>query len=118
MAGIVKLDDLGLALSQRSGSVLPALGRGILAFAPRLMKFLSIAGTIAMFLVGGGIIAHGFPALHHLQESLQAMVAGGLPSTLVGLLYTGVIGMLTGALLVAALKLGSKFFSASRQTAG
>ena len=118
VAGIVKLDDLGLALSQRSGSVLPALGRGILAFAPRLMKFLSIAGTIAMFLVGGGIIAHGFPALHHLQESLQAMVAGGLPSTLVGLLYTGVIGMLTGALLVAALKLGSKFFSASRQTAG
>ena len=86
VAGIVKLDDLGLALSQRSGSVLPALGRGILAFAPRLMKFLSIAGTIAMFLVGGGIIAHGFPALHHLQESLQAMVAGGLPSTLVGLL--------------------------------
>ncbi len=117
VAGIVKLDDLGLALSQRSGRVLPALGRGILAFAPRLMKFLSIAGTIAMFLVGGGIIAHGIPALHHLQESLQAMVASGLLSTLVGLLYTGAIGVLTGALLIGVLNVGGRFFRSSRQPA-
>ena len=90
------------------------------------MTFLRLGNEVADALAAGRgvvalestIIAHGFPALHHLQESLQAMVAGGLPSTLVGLLYTGVIGMLTGALLVAALKLGSKFFSASRQTAG
>ncbi len=70
VAGIVKLDDGGLYLSRRTGTdalarLLRALGRGILRAAPILMKGLSIAGTVAMFLVGGGILTHGIPALHH-----------------------------------------------------
>jgi predicted DNA repair protein MutK len=65
VAGIVKLDDLGLWLSRRPGAMAQALGRGIVGAAPWLMKALSVAGTVAMFLVGGGILVHGVPALHH-----------------------------------------------------
>jgi predicted DNA repair protein MutK len=65
VAGIVKLDDLGLWLTQRPGGGAQALGRGILAAAPWLMKGLSVAGTAAMFLVGGGILVHGIAPLHH-----------------------------------------------------
>ncbi|MDQ3159945.1 MAG: DUF808 domain-containing protein [Pseudomonadota bacterium] len=66
VAGIVKLDDLGLKLAREgAGRISTAIGRGLLAFAPKLMKFLSIAGTAAMFLVGGGILVHGIGALHH-----------------------------------------------------
>ena len=68
VGGIVKLDDLGLWLSQKASSAAQAIGRGILWLAPWLMKFLSVAGTAAMFLVGGGIIAHGMAPLHHHFE--------------------------------------------------
>ena len=75
VAGIVKLDDAGLHLSRRQGTggtarSLRAFGRGILYSAPWLMKFLSVAGTAAMFLVGGGIFTHSIPYLHHLVEGL------------------------------------------------
>ncbi|HET6584374.1 MAG TPA: DUF808 domain-containing protein, partial [Nannocystaceae bacterium] len=70
VAGIVKLDDLGLALSRRKAALARAAGRTIVRAAPWLLKGLSIAGTIAMFLVGGGIITHGVPPLHHFTESL------------------------------------------------
>jgi len=63
VAGIVKLDDAGLHLSRKPSAPLAATGRGILRAAPWLMKFLSVAGTAAMFLVGGGILVHGFHAL-------------------------------------------------------
>ncbi|HVE52446.1 MAG TPA: DUF808 domain-containing protein, partial [Ramlibacter sp.] len=66
VAGIVKLDDLGLHLTRRASSAAQAVGRGILRAAPWMMKFLSVAGTAAMFLVGGSILEHGIPALHHL----------------------------------------------------
>ncbi len=64
VAGIVKIDDAGLYLARKGGAV-AAFGRGMVASAPWLMKFLSIAGTAAMFLVGGGILVHNVPALHH-----------------------------------------------------
>ena len=75
VGGIVKLDDGGLHLSQRSGETAFArmqrgLGGAILAGAPWLMKGLSVAGTAAMFLVGGGILVHGIPPLHHAFERL------------------------------------------------
>ena len=70
VAVIVKLDDAGFYFARKPQAFFKALGRGLLAFAPKLMRFLGIAGTIAMFLVGGGILAHGVPALHHLEESL------------------------------------------------
>src|SRR3546814_9218337 len=78
VAGIVKLDDAGLYLSQRKGdTVFPALLRGlgaaILAMAPYLMKALSIAGTAAMFLVGGGILLHGIPGAEHYIGELMGL---------------------------------------------
>jgi len=76
VAGIVKIDDLGLYLSRRGGSATRAVGNLLLAAAPRLMKALSVIGTVAMFMVGGGIIGHAFEPLHHLATSAAAHVAG------------------------------------------
>ena len=69
VAAIVRLDDLGLALALRGSTGVRAIGRGILAAAPWLLRGLSIVGTAAMFLVGGGIIAHGIPAIHAITSS-------------------------------------------------
>jgi len=100
VAGIVKLDDVGLHLARPSaGNLSAALGRGILAFAPKLMRFLSVAGTVAMFLVGGGILAHGVAPLHH---AIAALSTGSL-GWLWGALLNGGVGVLAGALLVAIL---------------
>ena len=99
VGGIVKLDDLGLRLAREgAGKASAAIGRGILAFAPRLMKFLSVAGTAAMFLVGGGILVHGIPALHHLAEAAHAIPPGWLWQNL----FNALAGVLAGAVLVAA----------------
>jgi uncharacterized protein len=91
VAGIVKLDDLGLYLSRQGGRPLQALGRGLLVAAPGLMKALSVLGTAAMFLVGGGIITHGIPFAHHFIEA-QGALAGGL--------LNGLAGVLVGALVL------------------
>ena len=100
VAAIVKLDDLGLWLNGRRGQLAPALGRGILAAAPWLMKALSVAGTLAMFLVGGGILVHGLPPLHHaVQAAVQN--AGRLAQTLGPILADGLVGLLAGALVLA-----------------
>ena len=99
VAGIVKLDDLGLRLAREgAGKARAALGRAILAFAPKLMKFLSVAGTAAMFLVGGGILVHGIGALEHW---IQPYVQGGL-GWLWSNLFNGAVGVVAGALVVAA----------------
>ncbi len=90
VAVIVKLDDLGLALLQR-GKLLSWCGRGILACAPWLLRALSVGGTVAMFLVGGGIVVHGMAPLAHFVESLNSIVATVLP---------GLVGFLCGATLV------------------
>ncbi|WP_458524488.1 DUF808 domain-containing protein [Onishia taeanensis] len=105
VAAIVKLDDLGLYLSRRAERLARAVGRGLLAAAPWLMKTLSVVGTAAMFLVGGGILAHGLPMLHHGIEAL-AEQAADLPSAGVVLgplsatLLNGAIGLAAGAVLV------------------
>ena len=106
VAGIVKLDDAGLHLSRRPGDAgldrgLRAFGRGILHSAPWLMKFLSVAGTAAMFLVGGGILTHSIPVLHHL---VQAIVPAGGLGTLVSMLADAVAGILAGIVVVLAVK--------------
>ena len=81
VAGIVKLDDLGLYLTRQSKKLFQKLGSGILWAAPLFMKTLSIVGTAAMFLVGGGILTHGIPWLHHqiehLADTMKAMGGGG-----------------------------------------
>jgi hypothetical protein len=109
VGGIVKLDDAGLYLSQREGQgawldLQRALGRGLLIAAPYLMKLLSVAGMIAMFLVGGGILVHGIPALHHgvlhLSEIMHAVPAS---ATLVPLLANALIGLVAGVLVLLVL---------------
>ena len=98
VAGIVKLDDIGLALSKREG-FLGKLGVGIVTAAPWLMKALSVAGTAAMFLVGGGILVHGVPALQRAVTGWSTAAGEGL-AWLLETLMNGGIGILAGALLV------------------
>jgi len=104
VAGIVKLDDAGLHLSRRASGAAQALGRGLLWFAPWLMKALSVAGTAAMFLVGGGILVHGLPVLHHWQEGWVS-TSGGFVAAVGPMLFSAVIGVLAGLLALALLKL-------------
>ena len=103
VAGIVKIDDLGLMLTQKSGegffaSSMRKLGGGLLWFAPWLMKGLGVVGTVAMFLVGGGILLHAFPMLTERVDALAAQLqfAGGILPMLIG----GVLGLMAGFLLV------------------
>lgn len=98
VAGIVKLDDAGLSLSKK-GPAARAIGRALLAGAPLLMRFLSVAGTAAMFLVGGGILAHGLKAIEHTIEGWAGQ-AGAL-SWLVSMIGNGLLGVVAGLLLVA-----------------
>lgn len=106
VAGIVKLDDAGLSLSRRAEPATRLLGRAMLGAAPWLMKLLAVAGTIAMFLVGGGILVHGIPGLgdllHHLEAALHH-AAGGAMALLGALAIEALIGLLAGALVAAAL---------------
>ena len=109
VAGIVKLDDGGLYLSQRAGTgagtgLQRSFGRGILRLAPLLMKALSVAGTIAMFLVGGGILAHGITPLHHAIVVL-AEKTGDLLAPVIPVLMNAVVGVITGALVLMVARL-------------
>ena len=104
VAGIVKLDDAGLWLSRRAGALQQALGRGLLLAAPALMKLLSVVGTAAMFLVGGGILSHGIAPLHQVIEATVAGV-GPLPALLLPLLADALVGLVAGALVLAGVLL-------------
>ncbi len=104
VAGIVKLDDAGLNLSRRSSRAAQAVGRAVLWFAPRLMKTLSVVGTAAMFLVGGGIVAHNVPALHHFIQGLAGPGFGGSVVSLLADLVVGLVIGLAVLLVVEALK--------------
>ncbi|WP_060980544.1 DUF808 domain-containing protein [Vibrio splendidus] len=104
VAGIVKLDDLGFYLQRTSnGSTIKTrLGNGLVAFAPKLMKTLAVVGTAAMFLVGGGIVVHNVPAIHHLIEPIIMDFRGHTIATaVVPTLLNGVIGVLAGLIVVA-----------------
>jgi predicted DNA repair protein MutK len=110
VGGIVKLDDAGLFLSRYEGEsglvrAKRALGYGILRVAPWLMKFLSIAGTAALFLVGGGILTHNVPAL---DFAIEAIRPHGVLSTVLGMLADLVVGVIVGAIVLAVVKLISK----------
>lgn len=90
---IVKLDDAGIYFTRMPQAFFKALGRALLVFAPKLMRFLGVAGTMAMFLVGGSILTHGVPLLHHLEESI-----GSISMILPFLLQLG-MGLLSGAVV-------------------
>jgi predicted DNA repair protein MutK len=100
VAGIVKLDDLGLYLSERAGAAARAIGRGILRAAPWMMKGLSVAGTAAMFLVGGSILEHGIAPLHHAVDEVTRD-AGAWRAPL-GMVFNALTGIVVGGALVAA----------------
>ena len=112
VAGIVKLDDAGMRLTAaRAGSTLfaarCALGRAILALAPHLMKTLSVLGTAAMFLVGGGILVHGIPAaeslIHDISEHAPYLPIGAAAlESLARAVLSAIAGVLAGAVLVGA----------------
>jgi len=111
VAAIVRLDDLGLALALRGSRGVRAIGRGILAAAPWLLRGLSIVGTAAMFLVGGGIIAHGIPAIHVITSSLGGHEPGHDAAwwgILASKLADGLVGILAGALAVAVVAIGTR----------
>ena len=107
VAGIVKLDDLGAWLGRRTQPVLRATGRGLLRVAPWLMKALSVAGTAAMFLVGGGIVVHGIGVLHHAVEGVAERLGelpgvGAVFAALTPMVLNAVAGVVTGAVALGA----------------
>ena len=112
VGGIVKIDDLGLHLTQKLGEssvnrLKRSIGRGILVMAPYMMKTLSVVGTIAMFLVGGGILTHGMPAIHHWAETISHGLTGWL-QTGVSLSVDAATGLLAGALVLAGVTLAKR----------
>jgi predicted DNA repair protein MutK len=122
VAGIVKLDDAGLHLTQRPGNggwarLQRALGAAILRSAPYLMKTLSIAGTAAMFLVGGGILVHGIGPLYHAIEDVAARLAsvpgvGGVLHVLGPMVANALIGVAAGAVILVVVKLARRMWPA------
>lgn len=119
VAMIVKIDDLGLYLLQQASTVKQTIGRGLLAFAPKLMKTLTIVGTIAMFLVGGGIIAHAVPLFHHWTEDSVDYAEhipsiGNIIGALTPTLINFAIGFAAGLLVLIIVSLGKKIFKKAK----
>jgi predicted DNA repair protein MutK len=119
VAAIVKLDDAGLYLSRQTGDGVftkfqVALGRGILRVAPWLMKSLSVIGTAAMFLVGGGILTHGIPGAHDGIHHM-AVAAGPVLGALVPTLADATAGILAGALTLMGVMASSKMWQTIRR---
>ena len=110
VAGIVKLDDLGLWLTQKPGQVAKSIGGGILRAAPYMMKSLSVIGTAAMFLVGGAILTHGVPVIHHWIESVSAGAGGA--GFVVPTLLNAVAGIVAGAVVLAGVRVASRLWKA------
>ncbi len=113
VAGIVKLDDLGLYLSRQASASAQKLGEGIVWTAPYMMKGLSILGTIAMFLVGGGILVHGVPPVYEAVSQFAGGM-GGVAGALAPTLANGIIGLLAGAILVAIITPLTRFWKARK----
>ena len=112
VAGIVKLDDLGLWLTQKPGQVARSIGGGILRTAPYMMKSLSVIGTAAMFMVGGGILTHGVPVVHHWVETVSQSV-GGVAWLMPTLLNAGV-GIIAGAAVLVVVSLVGRLWRTAR----
>jgi predicted DNA repair protein MutK len=122
VAGIVKLDDAGLYLSKKQNGAVAALGRGILYGAPYMMKTLSVVGTAAMFMVGGGILTHGFHAVSEWIAGV-AVSAGTVPG--VGAVIAGItptlinaaVGIVAGAVTLGVVMLVKRVIGGRRKTA-
>ncbi|KAB2825042.1 DUF808 domain-containing protein [Aliivibrio finisterrensis] len=112
VAGIVKMDDLGFYLQRKSEGkgVMSSIGNSLVAMAPKLMKFLTVVGTIAMFLVGGGIVVHSLPFVHHALEIVVSLLPT-IPyvSVTFPTVGNGVVGLVSGFILLAVMSLYHKF---------
>jgi uncharacterized protein len=120
VALIVKLDDMGLHLLQKQGqgawlNAQHKLGKGLLLTAPVLMKILSVAGTVAMFLVGGGILAHGLPFIVGLEHSIEHYY-GGIASVVGGAFIKMVLGLIAGAIVLVAVSIVGKVFKKNKSS--
>ncbi|WP_439106735.1 DUF808 domain-containing protein [Congregibacter sp.] len=123
VAAIVKIDDLGLYWIQTDnkgfgGGLVRAMGRGLLFIAPRLMRTLTVVGTAAMFLVGGGILVHGIPQLHHLSESAlslatQTLADSAWVTAIFPQLFAALAGLLAGAVVLLVVSGTSSVFKKS-----
>ena len=124
VAGIVKLDDAGLYLLRKSVSggfnaLQRFIGRSLLIIAPLLMKFLSIVGTAAMFLVGGGILVHSINMIHHGTDWLMKALGiplDGIIASIAPIVIEGAVGLIAGALVLAVVSLVAKIWP-SKSTA-
>lgn len=121
VALIVKLDDIGLYLVEQSSSFKQKVGRGLLAFAPILMKLLSIVGTIAMFLVGGGIINHAVPWMHHFTEDSVEYVRelptlGSILGALTPMLINFAVGIVAGIIVLLVVGALSRIWPKSNKS--
>ncbi len=126
VAGIVKLDDAGLHLVRTSSASLwgrcrTVVGKGLLGAAPYLMKTLAVAGTAAMFLVGGGILVHGLPhshdVLHHAADAARSVPAiGGLLEAITPTLLTAIAGVIAGGVALAIVSLATRLVARFRKT--
>lgn len=124
VAGIVKLDDVGMHLLDKQGEARwtrfqRAVGAWILRLAPKFMKTLSVLGTAAMFLVGGGILVHGIPpvadVLHHVEALAHALPFGGI---IAAILYNGLFGMVAGGLIAGVISVGRRLWPGKRGASG
>jgi predicted DNA repair protein MutK len=102
VAGIVKMDDIGVYLLTKSSALARTIGKGLLLAAPKLMKALTVIGTAAMFMVGGGILSHGVPLLHHGIEGIGG--AAGMFGGVVSLALDVVVGLIGGVLALLVVK--------------
>jgi predicted DNA repair protein MutK len=119
VAGIVKLDDGGLYLAESQGKTFTAqlkrkLGFGILAFAPHMMKTLSVVGTAAMFLVGGAILTHGIPSVHHWIEHVANSIENGFLQTITPTLLNGLFGIIAGLVVLLSILLFKRLLSLNK----
>ena len=115
VAGIVKLDDVGAGLLKSASAVTRGIGRMLLLAAPRLMQSLTVIGTAAMFMVGGGIITHGIAPLHHvMQRAVDAASAGVIFDTLAPTLLDALVGIIAGVLTLLVVKAGATLAGAVR----
>lgn len=115
VAAIVKLDDLGLHLSKKANGAVRGIGQALLLAAPKLMKALTVIGTAAMFMVGGGILVHGIPALHHVVEAAahaagSVPLVGGVLAAITPTLIDAVAGVIAGALVLLVVTGATKLF--------
>ena len=127
VAAIVKLDDVGLYLIKEKaqdvwGRFKVSFGKAILRFAPFLMKTLSVVGTAAMFIVGGGILVHGIPGsndvLHHAEEVVNGIaVVGGVLAFFTPSFLNALAGIIAGAILLGVITLGMSVFGKLKEAA-